>query len=96
MDIVQVELPDDLKDVIDRQVAEGHAASEADFLREAARVYADHLDAENEIAAMIQRADDDVAAERYVRVATPADSERLHQEAMARLRTRLASDAGGH
>jgi predicted transcriptional regulator len=42
--IVQVQLPDDLKSAIDRRVAEGRAASDADFLCEAARRYAEDLD----------------------------------------------------
>jgi Arc/MetJ-type ribon-helix-helix transcriptional regulator len=95
MGVVQVQLPDDLKRVIDRQIAEGHALSEADFLAEAARLYADHLDAVDEIAAMVERADADVAAGRYAMVATPEDSRALHEAAMARLRARLASDAAG-
>jgi len=96
MGVVQVQLPDDLKRIIDRQIAEGHAASEADYLAEAARLYAEYLDAENEIAEMIERADDDVAAGRYALVITPEDSQALHESAMDRLRARLASDPEGH
>ena len=96
MGVVQVQLPDDLKQMIDRQVAAGHAASEADFLTQAARLYADHLDAEKDIAVMAERADDDLAAGRYTLVATPEDSDALHNAAMARLRARLADDATGH
>jgi Arc/MetJ-type ribon-helix-helix transcriptional regulator len=94
MGVVQVQLPDDLKQVIDRQVAEGHAASEADFLTQAARLYADHLDAENEISVLVGRADADLAAGRYA-VITPQDIDALHHAAMARLRARLAGDATG-
>ena len=57
MSVAQLRLPDDLKQVIDRQVAEGHAVSEADFLTQAARLYAEHLGAENEIDVML---DEDV------------------------------------
>jgi Arc/MetJ-type ribon-helix-helix transcriptional regulator len=96
MGVVQVQLPDDLKQVIDRQVAQGHAASEADFLTQAARLYADHLDAVNEIGSMVERADADLAAGRYRMVATPEDSDALHRAAMARLRAQLAGDASGH
>lgn len=95
MGVVQVQLSDDLKQVIDRQVAEGRAASEADYVVEALRLYADHLDAEDEIAAMVERADADVAAGRYVTVATPEDSQALHEGAMARLCARLAEHAQG-
>jgi hypothetical protein len=61
MGIVQVQLSDELKRIIDRQIAAGHAATEAEFLTRAARLYADHLDAEGEIADMVERADADVA-----------------------------------
>ncbi len=57
MGVVQVQLPDNLKQVIDRQVAEGRAASEAEYVVEVLRLYADHLDAEDEITAMVERAD---------------------------------------
>lgn len=96
MGIMQVQQPDDLKQVIDRQVAEDHAAGEADFLTPAARLYADHLDAENEIGAMAERTGADLAAVRYTMAATPEESDALHRVAMARLRARLADDATGH
>jgi hypothetical protein len=57
MGVVQVQLPDDLKQVIDRQIAEGRALNEADFLVEAARLYAAHLDIQEEIAEMVERTD---------------------------------------
>ena len=77
MGVVQVQLPDDLKQAIDRQIAGGHAANETDFLVEAARLYADHLDAEDDIIAMAARADADVAAGRVVMVATPESGARV-------------------
>lgn len=47
-----VQLPDDLKQVIDRQVAEGRVASAAKFLAEAVQRYAEALDLdEDEIIA---------------------------------------------
>lgn len=92
MGIVQVQLPDDLRSVIDRQVAEGRAASEAEYVAEALRLYAGHLEAEDEIADMAERADADMALGRYVTVSTLDDSEALHQRAMDRLRANLASD----
>ncbi len=42
-----VQIPDDLKQVIDRQVAEGHAASVAEFLDAAVRRYALELEADD-------------------------------------------------
>lgn len=95
MGVVQIQLPDDLKQVIDRQIAEGHALSAADYLAQAARLYAEHLDAVDEIAAMVERADADVAAGRYAMVATTEDSQALHEAAMTRLLGRLTSDTAG-
>jgi len=93
MGVVQVQLPDDLRSIIDRQVAEGHAASEAEYVAEALRLYADHLDAEDEIAGMVERADAEMASGRFVAIATSEDSEALHQRTMDRLRTNLAADS---
>ena len=95
MGVVQVQLPDHLKQVIETQVAKGRVSNEADFLAEAVRLYADHLEAEDEIAGMVDRADADMAAGRHVTVATPEDSQALHESAIARLRARLAEDAQG-
>jgi len=95
MGVVQVQLPEDLKQIIDRQIAEGRAASEADYVEEALRAYADHLDAEDEVATMVERADADIAAGRYVTVSTPEDGQARHEAAMTRLRARLANDAAG-
>lgn len=92
MGIVQVQLPDDLKRVIDRQVAKGHAASEAEYVAEALRLYAGQLEAEDEIADMAERADVDMAVGHYVTISTSEDSEALHQRVMDRLRANLASD----
>ncbi len=95
MGVVHVQIPEDLKRVIDRQIAEGRASSEADFLLEAARFYAAHLEVGGEIAAMVERADAEMAAGRYRMIATPEDSQALHETVMARLRVLLASDAAG-
>jgi len=90
MGIVQVQLSDDLRSVIDRQVTEGRAASEAEYVAEALRLYAGHIEAEDEIADMAERADADMAAGQYITISTMEDSEALHQRAMDRLRTNLA------
>ena len=95
MGIMRVQLPEDLRSVIDRRVTEGRVASEADYVATALRLYADHLDAEDEIAAIVERADADLAAGRQVMVATPEDGEALHDAAMSRLRARLAADDSG-
>ncbi len=93
MGVVQVQLPDELKSIIDRHVAEGRAASEAAYVTEALRLYAELLDSDDEIAKIIERADADIAAGRYVTVRTQADSEASHKAAMDRLRAQLAIDA---
>lgn len=93
MGIVQVQLPDDLRSVIDRQVAEGRAASEAEYVAEALRFYAGHLEAEDEIADMAERADAEMALGHYVTISSLEDSEALHQRVMDRLRASLANDA---
>jgi Arc/MetJ-type ribon-helix-helix transcriptional regulator len=92
MEILRIPLPEDIKSIIDRQVAEGHAATQADYVTAALRLYADHLDTEDEIASIVARTDDDIAAGRYVTVTTAAESDALHDAAMARLRARLAAD----
>jgi Arc/MetJ-type ribon-helix-helix transcriptional regulator len=95
MGVIQVQLPDELKAAIDRQVAEGRAVSEAEFILEAARRYAEDLEAEAddeiELAAMVERADADMAAGRFVTVSSKEDSEALHQRMIDRLRANLAS-----
>ena len=90
--ILQLQLPDDLKSIIDRQVAEGHAASEADFLREAALRYAEHLDAEDELLAIANAGIADAEAGRTILIETSADAEALFQQTMARVRANLATD----
>lgn len=95
MGVIQVQLPDELKSVIDRQNAEGGVASEAEFLLEAARRFAEDLVADDEIAKMVERPDVDVAAGQFVTVSTPEDSQTLHEAALDRLRARLATDAAG-
>jgi Arc/MetJ-type ribon-helix-helix transcriptional regulator len=94
--IIQVQLPDELTALIERQVAEGLVASESAFLVEAARRFAEDLADEVEIAEMVERADADLAAGRYVMVSTPEESQARHEAAMGRLRARLASDEAGN
>jgi Arc/MetJ-type ribon-helix-helix transcriptional regulator len=91
-----VQIPDHLKHIIDRQVAEGRAASEADYVADALRAYAEHIEAESEIAAMANRADADLASGRFVTVSNPEETEALHARTVARLRARMSRDAEGH
>ena len=89
---VQVQLPDDLKSAIDRQVAKGHAASEADFLRQAARLYAEELEADEDLWSIAQAGIADAEAGRYILIKTEADAEALYESTMAEVRTGLAAD----
>ncbi|HEY1931834.1 MAG TPA: hypothetical protein VGG99_07480 [Acetobacteraceae bacterium] len=93
MDVVQVELPDDLKNVIDRQVAEGRVASESEFLVEAARRFAAELDAEAEILDIARRGIADIESGRFVTISSPEDAEAVSQQIMADVRARLGGGA---
>jgi Arc/MetJ-type ribon-helix-helix transcriptional regulator len=92
MGAVQVQLPDHIKEAIDRQIAQGRVASEAEFLIEAARRYAEDLALEDEIADESAAGIADAEAGRYVTISTPEDAEALHQRTMTRLHERLAAD----
>jgi len=94
MGVVQVQLPDHIKESIDRQVAAGRVASETEFLVEAARRYAEDLEGEDEIVAEAMAGIADAEAGRHVTVATPADAEAHHKQTMTRLRQRLAAERG--
>jgi Arc/MetJ-type ribon-helix-helix transcriptional regulator len=91
-----VQVPDQLKELIDGQIAEGRAASEADYVVEAWRAYAEHIEAESEIATMVGRADTDMAAGRFVTVTGAEDSEALHARAIDRLHARMPGDTQEH
>ena len=92
MGVVQVQLPDHLQAVIDRQVAEGRVASESEFLVEAARRYAEDLEIEDNIVAEAEAGIADAEAGRYVTISTPEDAEALHQQTMERLRNRMTAN----
>jgi predicted transcriptional regulator len=94
MSVVQVSLPDELQNLISRQVAEGRARNEAEFLLEAARRYAEDLDLEDEMVAEAEAGIADADAGRYVTISTPEDAEAWHEQKMANLRNRLAADPG--
>lgn len=93
MSVFQVQLPEQIKELIDRQIAEGRAASQSEFLIEAARRYAEDLQLEDQIAAEAEAGIADAQAGRFVTIATQEDARTLHQNTMGRLRERL-SDAG--
>lgn len=87
-----VQLPDHLKRVIDQQVAAGRASSETAFLEQAILRLAQELEAEDDIVAVAEEGIAAVSRGDCVTVASPEDSEALHQRAMARLRASLAAE----
>lgn len=93
-----VQLPDELKQLIDRQVAEGRAASEADFLIAAVQRYAEALEIDaDEIATSADEGIADIEADRFELISGPEDIKRLQMELSATL-DRLAerSESGSH
>ena len=88
-----IQLPDELQRVIERQVAEGRAASPAAFLEEAVRRLVDETTGEeDELLQAVEGGSADIEAGRYVTVATPEDQRRAHDGMMARLQARLSAD----
>jgi Arc/MetJ-type ribon-helix-helix transcriptional regulator len=76
-----VQLPDDVKRIIDRQVAAGHAASEAEFLAAAVQRYAEALDSdEDEIVTAADEGIADIEAGRFELIAGADDMNRLRAE----------------
>lgn len=89
-----VQLPDELQDAIDRQVAEGRASSAAAFLEEAVRrLIEETRSEEDEFAEVVRSGIADIEEGRFTLVPdTAEDRERLHECRMARLRASLAAD----
>lgn len=94
MGVIQIQLPDQLQELVDRQVAEGRVASGSEFLLEAARRFAEEIALEDEIVAEAEAGIADAESGRFVTVETPEDEVGLHERTMARLRERLAADQG--
>jgi Arc/MetJ-type ribon-helix-helix transcriptional regulator len=87
-----VQLPDELQRVIERQVAEGRAASSAAFLEEAVRRLVDETTGEeSELLRAVEAGSADIEAGRYETVATPGDERRVHEGMMTRLQARLSA-----
>jgi predicted transcriptional regulator len=81
-----IQLPDDVNQLIARQVAAGRASSEADFLAEAVQRYADALEAESDdIIAAAEEGIADIEAGRFELIVGPDDMRRLRVELRARL-----------
>lgn len=94
MGVVQVFLPDYIREAIDRQVAAGRAGNQPEFLVEAARRYAGEVELEVEIAIEAEAGIADTKAGRYVTINAPEDADTLHDRTMDRLRRNLTADAG--
>ena len=92
MGVIQVQLPEQIQQVIDRQVAVGRVASQDEFLIEAARRFAEDINLENEV---VTEAEAGIAdAGRFVTIATPEDAAALHERTMLRLHSHMAADRG--
>lgn len=88
-----VQLADELQRVIERQVAEGRAASPMAFLEEAVRRLVDETKIEeDELRHVAQAGSADIDAGRFTTVATVEDEQRLQDSMMARLRARHSTD----
>jgi predicted transcriptional regulator len=89
-----VQLPDELQRVIDRQVAEGRAASPTAFVEEAVMRLVEEAGAEEDALQLaVEAGSADIEAGRYTTVATPEDEQHLQDGFAARLLARLS--AGG-
>jgi predicted transcriptional regulator len=88
---IRVRLQDDLKSIVDRHVAAGRAASDADYAAEAIRRYADEVEAENELIAIGKAGIAEIEAGQYTLIETEADMEALHNRIMSRVRATLAA-----
>ena len=95
MGAIQVQLPEPLQQLADRQVAEGRVASVGEFLLEAARRFAEEIAFGDEIMAEAEAGIADAEGGRFTTVATDADAAALHERTMARLRERLAAAEPG-
>jgi Arc/MetJ-type ribon-helix-helix transcriptional regulator len=90
MGVVQVRLPDEVQEIIDRQVAEGRATDAAAWLTEAARRYAEDLALEDELVTEARAGVADIEAGRYRTVSTREHLAAMEAEVIARARARLA------
>jgi Arc/MetJ-type ribon-helix-helix transcriptional regulator len=88
-----VQLPDELQQVIERQVAEGRAASAVAFLEEAAlRLIDDARLEDDEVRAAAEAGISDFEAGRYTTVTTSDDSQGLLEQMLARLHASLSAE----
>ncbi len=94
MGVVQVRLPEELQEVVKRQVAEGRAADVDAFMTEAARRYAEDLELEDDLVAEAQAGIADMEAGRYTSIVTREDLAAKEADVIARVRDRLATHKG--
>ncbi len=88
-----IRLTDELQHAIDRQVAEGRAASAAAFVEEAVlRLIEEARLEEAEITQVAQNGIADIEAGRFTMVRNPEDARRAHERWMARLSHGLAAE----
>ena len=86
-----VQLPDELQQVIDQQVAEGRAATPMAFLEEAImRLVDDGFAEEGALQHAVSAGLADIGAGHYTTVATEEDGTLLQQRLMAKLQSRLS------
>lgn len=88
-----VQLSDDVIDLIDRQIAEGHAPSASAFVARAVRHYLGHLGIDDELAAEVRAGIRDIEAGDFIAVASEPDMQRLQAELLADLRRDLRAPA---
>jgi hypothetical protein len=95
MGVVQVSLPDDLKSLIERQVAEGRGAADLDaYLIEAARRFAEDVELEGDLVLEAKAGITDIEEGRYRLVETREDLAQMEKGVIHRVRARLAADKG--
>jgi Arc/MetJ-type ribon-helix-helix transcriptional regulator len=87
-----VELPDAVQSMIDREVAEGRAASAAAFVEEAILRLVDSANLEEaEVAAVAAAGSADIQAGQYRTIATQEDEEALRARLMSKLQSNLGA-----
>ncbi len=92
MVVVQVRLPEELQEVVKRQVAEGRAADLDAFMAEAAWRYAEDLELEDDLIAEARAGIADIEAGRYTTIVTREDLAAKEADVITRVRNRLAAD----
>ena len=92
MSMIQLQLPEQLQDVIDRQVADGRVASQDAFLIEAARRFAGDLALEDDIRGEAHAGIADAEAGRFATINTPKEAIAHHARTMAHLQDQLSAE----